>query len=116
LGYDSSVAVSIAIVNAEEMAELNFKYRGKEGPTNVLSFAQNEGLPLGKDQSTLGDIVICADRAEDDAADLGYTTEEMVLYLLIHGVLHLKGYDHQTETDAAEMANQVEEIFHKYYP
>jgi len=104
--------VSIALVDAVEMADLNHRYRGKEGTTNVLSFSQREGEKVG-DQDLLGDVVICTDRAADDAVELGYSNEEMVLYLLIHGILHLSGYDHHRPEEAAVMAERVEDIFHE---
>jgi probable rRNA maturation factor len=115
LGYSENAAVSIALVDAAEMAELNMKYRGKEGPTNVLSFSQVEGLPLGDDRNLLGDVVICTDRAADDADALDYSYEEMTVYLLIHGILHLSGYDHSDPAEAQKMAEKVEAMFHKYY-
>lgn len=93
------------------MAALNFKYRGKEGPTNVLSFSQTEGEHPGAQPDLLGDVVICADRAADDAAELGYSNDEMVLYLLIHGILHLIGYDHEASPEAEAMEAKVERIF-----
>jgi rRNA maturation RNase YbeY len=97
------------------MAELNFKYRGKEGPTNVLSFAQSEGEHKSPQPGLLGDVVICGDRAIDDAEALNYTTDEMVLYLLIHGILHLIGYEHQEPTEATTMEHKVEQIFQQFY-
>jgi probable rRNA maturation factor len=116
LDCDPTTVLSVLFVNAEEMAELNFKYRGKEGPTNVLSFSQLEGdLPVGQ-RRLLGDVVICTDRAADDAAELGYTEEEMLTYLLIHGILHLVGYVHDEPQDAATMQERVDEIFLGFYP
>ncbi len=111
LDYKDSQVLSIVLVDSAEMADLNYRYRGKEGPTNVLSFSQREGEQLGARQDLLGDVVICTDRAADDAVELGYTNEEMVLYLLIHGILHLHGYDHGQPEEAAVMAERVERIF-----
>jgi len=108
--------ISIALVDAGAMAELNFKYRGKAGPTNVLSFRQNEAQEAILNPNLLGDVVICTDRAADDARDLGYSNDEMVLYLLIHGVLHLSGYSHESPHDAASMEERVEQIFKQFYP
>lgn len=98
-----------------EMAELNFRYRGKDGPTNVLSFSQSEGEHKSPQPGLLGDVVISGDRAADDAAELNYTTDEMVLYLLIHGILHLVGYEHQEPSEAISMEHKVEHIFRQYY-
>jgi len=106
-----STALSIMLVGAEEMADLNFKYRGKEGPTNVLSFSQIEGDHPGAQPDLLGDVVICTDRAADDARELGYSENEMVLYLLIHGILHLVGFDHAVPPEAEAMEAKVERIF-----
>ncbi len=97
------------------MAELNLKFRGREGATNVLSFSQLEGESPPQ-KHVLGDVVICVDRAADDAVELGYTQDEMVLYLLIHGVLHLLGHTHDLKQDEREMSARVEEIFRDFYP
>ncbi|MDQ7784515.1 MAG: rRNA maturation RNase YbeY [Desulfomonilaceae bacterium] len=115
LGCSPTTSLSIAFVDSEEMAELNLKYRGKEGPTNVLSFSQQEGESPGTQQGLLGDVVICAERVREDALKLGYTEEEMVLYLLIHGILHLTGYDHADPDEAVAMQEKVDLIFQRFY-
>jgi probable rRNA maturation factor len=98
------------------MAELNRTYRGKEGPTNVLSFSQREGEAPVVQPDLIGDVVICTDRAADDAVELGYSLEEMVLYLLIHGILHLHGLEHDQPVDAQTMQDEVNRIFETFYP
>ncbi len=108
--------MSISFVDSVEMTELNRLYRSKDGPTNVLSFSQREGEAVGRDGALLGDVVICGERVRSDAEDLGYTIEEMTLYVLIHGILHLEGFDHQDESAERDMSARVEEIFHRYYP
>jgi probable rRNA maturation factor len=99
------------------MAELNARFRGKAGPTNVLSFSQLEGesisLPNG---NLLGDVVICTDVAASDAERLGYSLEEMMVYLLIHGILHIVGYSHDSATQLSSMESEVERIFQKIFP
>jgi probable rRNA maturation factor len=115
LGCDPDSIISITLVDAGAMAELNLKYRGREGPTNVLSFSQLEG-DAPPQKNLLGDVVICADRAADDAVELGYTEDQMVLYLLIHGILHLLGHTHEYPDDAQAMSARVEEIFLKFFP
>lgn len=114
LGCNPSVILSLVLVDADEMAELNYKYRGKKEPTNVLSFSQTEGPHVAPQPDLLGDVVICTDRAADDAARLGYTNGEMVLYLLIHGILHLAGYDHSQPIEAGVMQAEVERIFQEF--
>jgi probable rRNA maturation factor len=116
LGCKSSTAISISVVDSEEMADLNFSYLGRYGPTNVLAFSQLEGEGAAIYPDLLGDVVICADIAADDATRLGYSAEEMITYLLIHGVLPLVGYDHHVAKDKAEMEAKVREIFHRFYP
>lgn len=97
--------LSIAIVDLAEMTELNGQYRGKEGPTDVLSFGCDDPCAvLGPDEPiTLGDVVIAPDVAEAQAAEYGHTVEEELNLLLVHGVLHLMGYDHEADEDAAAM-------------
>ncbi len=116
MGCNPDSVVSIAVVDNPEMAHLNYQYRGKDGPTNVLSFSQREGEIESAHPHLLGDIVISGDRAADDARELNYTNDEMVLYLLIHGILHLVGYEHQEPSQASTMAQMVEDIFQKFYP
>ncbi len=100
-----AVELSIAIVDIEEMAQLNLEYRGKEGPTDVLSFECDDPCAVvGPDESvTLGDVVIAPDIAIAQAEEYGHTVEEELNLLLCHGILHLLGYDHESDEDAAVM-------------
>jgi probable rRNA maturation factor len=94
--------LSVAIVSAEEMAHLNEKYRGVAGPTDVLSFGCDDPCPAGSGEPiTLGDVIIAPEIAEAQAADLGTTVEAELNLLLVHGILHLLGYEHDAD-DAAE--------------
>ena len=113
LGCNESTKVSAIIVDSEKMAELNFKYRGMDGPTNVLSFSQVEARQVSADPDMLGDVVICSDRVKKDADELGYSYDEMLLFLTIHGLLHLVGYSHDSPWDASQMEDRVESIFQK---
>ena len=86
--------VAVEFVGAERIAELNLAHRGKEGPTDVLSFPVDEsGAPLGPRE--LGDVVICPEHTED------------LLEAVVHGVLHLTGMDHETD-DGEMLAVQAE--------
>ena len=96
--------LSIAIVDLAEMTQLNEQYRGKDGPTDVLSFECDDLTAAEPDEPvTLGDVVIAPEVAESQAAEYGHTVEEELNLLLVHGVLHLLGYDHIDDDDAAVM-------------
>lgn len=101
----ANVELSIAIVDIEEMTELNQQYRGKWGPTDVLSFECDDPCAVvGPDEPVaIGDVVIAPQVAEAQAAEYGHTVEEELNLLLVHGVLHLLGYDHIEDDDAAVM-------------
>lgn len=99
-----AVELSIALVDVDEIASLNESYRGIEGPTDVLSFECDEPCPADSDEPiAIGDVVIAPEVAERQAADLGTTVEAELDLLLVHGVLHLLGYDHISDDDAAVM-------------
>ena len=99
-----AVELSVALVGADEIAVLNEKYRGTVGPTDVLSFECDEPSPVASDEPiAIGDVVIAPEVAEKQAAELGSTVESELDLLLVHGVLHLLGYDHDEEADAAVM-------------
>ena len=93
--------LTIRIVDDEESAELNETYRGKQGPTNVLSFPFE--APPGVDLPLLGDIVICAPKVAREAAEQGKPPEAHWAHLTLHGCLHLLGYDHIEPEEAEEM-------------
>lgn len=86
--------LSVLLVNDVAMRRLNRDWRGKDRPTDVLSFAQSEG-PGGAPAGLLGDVVISLDTARRQAAERGAALGDELLRLLIHGVLHLLGYDHE---------------------
>lgn len=92
--------VNVVITSNSEMRSLNRRFRGKDAATDVLSFPAVPGLPGG----LAGDIAISGDIAADNAKQLGHTTEEEIKILILHGTLHLAGYDH--ETDKGEMARK----------
>jgi len=95
-----SAAVTVRLVDAAEGAALNKRYRGKRGPTNVLSFSYD----LARATPGLnGDLVICAPLVVHEAARLGLRPRAHWAHLVVHGILHLRGYDHVQETDAQAM-------------
>ncbi len=116
LGCSPDSVLSIAFVGETEMAELNRTYLGRQGPTNVLSFSQREGAEPSPHPNLLGDVVICTDVAVKEAAELGYEKDQMLTYLLIHGILHLFGHTHAQLDDSEAMSFQTERIFRQFYP
>jgi probable rRNA maturation factor len=100
--------VVVRLVDEAESAQLNQEYRHKTGPTNILSFEFEvpDGIPL----NLLGDLVICAPIIEKEALEQGKQLEHHWAHIVIHGVLHLRGYDHLAEDEALEMENKEIEI------
>jgi probable rRNA maturation factor len=105
--------LSLLIVDNDEIREINRDYLERDRPTNVISFAMQEGEGGGVQPQLLGDVVISAERAAEDAAEAGVPFEHELVFLLLHGILHLLGYDHErgTEEQAAEMEAKEREIF-----
>lgn len=99
--------LSVTVTDDEAIREINREYRGVDAPTNVLAFAMEEGEPLPGAPRVLGDIVISAETIRREAPPLGYTDGEMFYFYLVHGLLHLIGYDH--ERGPAEAARQEAE-------
>lgn len=96
LGVRRPVRVSLAFVPPAEIRRLNAKYRGKNRVTDVLSFNLNES-------DLLGELLICYPVARRQAKELQHSTRDEVLFLLVHGLLHLFGYDHEKPGDAVHM-------------
>jgi probable rRNA maturation factor len=96
-------ALAIRVVDKAESQQLNHDYRGKDKPTNVLSFpfAAPPGMPL----DYLGDLAICADVVQAEATEQNKGLQAHWAHMVIHGVLHLRGYDHQSEQEAKQMEN-----------
>ncbi|MDD3991013.1 MAG: rRNA maturation RNase YbeY [Desulfobacteraceae bacterium] len=103
--------LSLVIVDDAEIAVINRQYLDRNGPTNVISFAMREGDCSGIHPELLGDVVISAETARREAEAAGMAVAERITELLVHGVLHLFGYDHETPTaDAAAMEAKSMEL------
>lgn len=105
-GFDVDCEIGIACVDAAESQQLNLQYREKDKPTNVLSFPSDipEEMLALLDAEPLGDLVICIPVVLQEAAEQHKKALDHFTHLLVHGVLHLLGYDHETsEADAEEM-------------
>lgn len=102
---DKPVTLSIRIVDENESAQLNRDYRGKDYATNVLSFTNDlpDLILDALDEYPLGDLAICAPVVLREAAEQGKTADAHWAHMLIHGLLHLQGYDHEDDTQAEEM-------------
>lgn len=108
---DSELAVTI--VGDRSIRALNRDYLGKDRPTNVISFALNEGECSGINPDVLGDVVISAATAAREAAEGDLPFFERLSFLLLHGILHLAGYDHERNgpEEAARMEAKERELF-----
>ena len=102
------VALGVRLVEARESAALNRRYRGKSGCTNVLSFPFE--APAGTRSDVLGDIVICAPVVIREARALRRPAPAHWAHMVVHGILHLRGYDHQHPKDAAVMERREARI------
>jgi len=92
--FTEDVEVSLSLVGGDEIKELNSSYRGKDIVTDVLSFPSWDEY-----SGTLGDVVICIDRAEEQAMEIGNSLDDEIIYLVVHSIFHLLGYDHMDEEE-----------------
>lgn len=104
------------ITGDAEIARLNEKWLGRKGPTDVISFPMREGEDAKLNPFLLGDIVISAETAQTSAREKGRALEQEVVGLLIHGILHLCGYDHELSPRAArQMRAKEKELIEEIY-
>lgn len=109
-GIDSGAEVSLVFVDNDYIHQLNLEYRGIDAPTDVLSFALEEGEPMpdADGETILGDVVVSLERAGEQAGEYGHSFQREVAYLTAHGVLHLLGYGHDTEEERLIMRQKEE--------
>ncbi len=105
--------LSVLIVSDEEIREFNRDFLGRDRPTNVISFPMQEGEESGLHADLLGDVVISADTAARDAAEAGTDFEKELYFLLLHGILHLVGFNHEgtSAEEVRRMEAKEDEIF-----
>jgi len=114
-GGPADAELSVRIVDEEEGAQLNQAYRHKQGATNVLSFPFE--APPYIDSPLLGDLAICAPVVEREAREQGKAADAHWAHMVVHGTLHLLGYDHQDAAQAREMeAREIEILMRLGYP
>lgn len=114
-GGPEEAEVSLTLVDNERIHALNRDYRGVDRPTDVLSFALQEETEDEPDvyefeDDMLGDIIISVERAREQAQEYGHSFEREVVYLAVHGTLHLLGFDHEDAQDKNEMRHKEEEV------
>lgn len=105
--------LSVLLADDPTVHELNKTYRNRDEPTDVLSFSQTEGEPFAQPEGAvphLGDIVISIDTARRQALEYAISLQDEVAHLLVHGVLHLLGYDHEDAADAEVMQRHEDAI------
>ena len=105
---EGDAEVVIRLVGADESQALNRDYRGKDRPTNVLSFPFD--VPPGVPCDHLGDLVICAPVVQAEATEQGKSPDSHWAHMVVHGMLHLQGFDHMDEAEAEEMEGIEREI------
>ncbi|MBU4287270.1 MAG: rRNA maturation RNase YbeY [Proteobacteria bacterium] len=103
--------LSILIVNDSQIEALNKQYFNRYSPTNVIAFPMREGKFTNISPQLLGDVVISVETAHKEGINAGISMEERLIQLLIHGILHLFGYDHETtEQETIKMEKKNEEL------
>ena len=114
---DLPIEISISVVDADEMYEINAGFRGVESVTDVLSFPQYQDVPdLLTDLSyfdheiLLGDVVICFDKVREQAEEYGHSLAREFIYLYVHSIMHLLGYDHMQEDEKTIMRAHEEAV------
>ena len=109
------VEISLTLVDADEIQALNRDYRGVDKVTDVLSFPQFDDLnEIYEDEEILlGDVVICRQQAEAQAEEFGHSVEREMVYLFVHSVCHLLGYDHMEDDEKAEMRAKEESVMER---
>ena len=104
--------ITVRLVDEAEGRELNRDYRGKDYATNLLTFAYDEGedMPLPEGLPLMGDLVLCRQVVEREAAEQGKALDAHYAHLSVHGMLHLQGFDHEVDAEAEEMEAREREI------
>lgn len=110
--------VSLLLTNDAEIHSLNRQWRHKDRPTDVLSFSMREGggIPEQVVGGLLGDIVLSMETCERQAEEKGWSIQEECSFLILHGILHLLGYDHERDEDHVVMEARTQEIWAQLHP
>jgi probable rRNA maturation factor len=105
--------ISLLFVDNEKIRDINKRYLNRDHPTNVISFSLTDGEYGNINPDVLGDIVISVEKAREDAGEAEIELDDEIDFLMIHGILHLLGYDHEDtrETEALKMKKKEQELF-----
>lgn len=98
--------ISLILVDLDEIHKINREYRSLDRPTDVISFEESDE----EDPNYLGDIFVCIDKVYEQSAEYAHSKEREFAFLVVHGILHLSGYDHMTKEDEEKMFKKQEEI------
>lgn len=108
-----NVIAEVVLGDSDTVRELNRLYRGRDEPTDVLSFAAHEGdafLDASDEAPSLGEVIVCLPVAEAQAAEANRAIEGEIAHLLVHGLLHILGHDHEDASEGAEMKDREDEL------
>ena len=109
-----NVEFNIIFVDREKIHEINREYRNIDRETDVISFALEDDPDIELDHRILGDIYICIEKAYEQAEEYGHSRLREISFLMIHGLLHLLGYDHMEKEDEIVMFSKQEEILNEF--
>lgn len=110
-GWEKDYEVSLSLVDNVEIQQLNRDYRGKDNPTDVLSFPMiDDETPLMGEEKILGDIVISVEKAVEQAKEYNHSFYREMCFLTVHSMFHLMGYDHMEEDEERLMRHKEEEV------
>ena len=108
--------LSLTLINDRAMAQLNRETFGRRGPTNVIAFPLDDAPSPGGPPALLGEVVISLQTTRRQAQEFGWPWQELLDFFLIHGILHLLGYDHEDPAAAARMDARAWELMSLLYP
>jgi len=116
LGIHPESELSISLVDMEEMSSLHMRWLDESGPTDVLSFPMDELKPNSSSDGPgiLGDIVLCPEYAKKQAVEIGHSLQDELEVLVVHGVLHLLGFDHRESDEKTMMFSRQDEILREW--
>jgi probable rRNA maturation factor len=109
-----NVEFNIIFVDINKIHEINKTYRGIDRPTDVISFALEDNMDIKLDHRLLGDIYICVEKAHEQAIEYNHSYLRELSFLMIHGLLHLLGYDHMEPEEEKIMFSKQEDILNEY--